>query len=446
MNPTQSSIPQDLSQQQQQTPQRTDQLMQQQQQHHHHHHHRHHQQHNHPSDSAQDESMHLDFRNTSQSSNTSMRGGQFAQGFTLPSYDGSGPTSSAMDSSTYGASSLLTSTMTGNQAFGTSGTTGLESLESLASLSVMSPTLPMPSSMTASTGRRNSTGASGGSSSYFSPSFQPVQSLPVIYQNQATTSFGQSSNGLGNNNSNNGGTGGSSASFLPSQNQGQSQDMFSSFQGSKAQQYQHHRQQVPSFPLSSSLSSSLPAHSDFHHYSLQQQTHNRHYLQQQQQQQQPSHLHSQDLSQSHSSSQSSSSIPSFPREARGRSRSASITGVSIASTSTDTTTPTTMSFGNTNARDNTAASPQSTNPVLNKIKVPDRPRAIPPRPPQASAPRKYHGRQVRKAPIPSIDHHQVSGLSGLAPPARRLAHIMSEQKRREKINAGFEELKTVIPE
>ncbi|KAF9179999.1 hypothetical protein BGZ51_006523 [Haplosporangium sp. Z 767] len=335
--------------------------------------------------------------------------------------------------------------MTGNQAFGTSGTTGLESLESLASLSVMSPTLPMPSSMSASTGRRNSTGASGGSGGYFSSSFQPVQSLPVIYQNQATTSFGQSSNGLGNDNSNNGGAGGGgSASFLSSQNQGQSQDMFSSFQGSKAQQYQHHRQQVPSFPLSSSLSSSLPAHSGFHHYSLQQQPQNRHYLQQQQ----PSHLSSQDLSQSHTSSQSSSSVPPFSREVKGRSRSASITGVSTTSTSTDTTTtaPTTMPFGNTNVRDNTTTSSPSTNPVLSKIKVPERPRTIPPRPPQASAPRKYHGRQVRKAPNPSIDHHQVSGLSGLVPPTRRLAHIMSEQKRREKINAGFEELKTVIPE
>ncbi|KAF9946853.1 hypothetical protein BGZ70_002997, partial [Mortierella alpina] len=74
------------------------------------------------------------------------------------------------------------------------------------------------------------------------------------------------------------------------------------------------------------------------------------------------------------------------------------------------------------------------------------PRAIPPRPPQTSAPRKYHGRQTRKIPIPSIDHHQVSGLRELVPPTRRLAHILSEQKRREKINAGFEELKSVIPE
>ncbi|KAG0032931.1 hypothetical protein BGZ82_006326 [Podila clonocystis] len=32
------------------------------------------------------------------------------------------------------------------------------------------------------------------------------------------------------------------------------------------------------------------------------------------------------------------------------------------------------------------------------------------------------------------------------PPTRRIAHILSEQKRREKINGGFDELKSVIPE
>ncbi|KAF9282668.1 hypothetical protein BGZ68_005828, partial [Mortierella alpina] len=67
-------------------------------------------------------------------------------------------------------------------------------------------------------------------------------------------------------------------------------------------------------------------------------------------------------------------------------------------------------------------------------------RVLPPRAPQTSAPRKYHGRQTRKMPtaLPtpkeSID------------PTRRVAHIISEQKRREKINGGFEELKSVIPE
>ncbi|KAG0273549.1 hypothetical protein BGZ95_010638 [Linnemannia exigua] len=70
---------------------------------------------------------------------------------------------------------------------------------------------------------------------------------------------------------------------------------------------------------------------------------------------------------------------------------------------------------------------------------------IPPRAPETGTPRKYHGRQLRKVPIPTID--LVSGVREyVVPPTRRLAHILSEQKRREKINAGFEELKSVIPE
>lgn len=31
------------------------------------------------------------------------------------------------------------------------------------------------------------------------------------------------------------------------------------------------------------------------------------------------------------------------------------------------------------------------------------------------------------------------------PPNRRIAHILSEQKRRENINSGFEELKSIVP-
>lgn len=70
---------------------------------------------------------------------------------------------------------------------------------------------------------------------------------------------------------------------------------------------------------------------------------------------------------------------------------------------------------------------------------------VPPRAPETGTPRKYHGRQLRKVPIPTID--LVSGVRDyVVPPTRRLAHILSEQKRREKINAGFEELKSVIPE
>ncbi|KAG0252333.1 hypothetical protein BG011_007039 [Mortierella polycephala] len=64
-------------------------------------------------------------------------------------------------------------------------------------------------------------------------------------------------------------------------------------------------------------------------------------------------------------------------------------------------------------------------------------RSIPPRPPQIS--RKYHGRQVRKAPITNV-------VKEVVVPSRRMAHILSEQKRREKINGGFDELKSVIPE
>lgn len=67
------------------------------------------------------------------------------------------------------------------------------------------------------------------------------------------------------------------------------------------------------------------------------------------------------------------------------------------------------------------------------------PRSIPPRPPQTSAPRKYHGRQARKVPITNVVKEVVT-------PTRRMAHILSEQKRREKINGGFDELKSVIPE
>lgn len=67
-------------------------------------------------------------------------------------------------------------------------------------------------------------------------------------------------------------------------------------------------------------------------------------------------------------------------------------------------------------------------------------RVLPPRPQQASAPRKYHGRQTRKLPnTPPTPKEPVD-------PTRRVAHIISEQKRREKINGGFEELKSVIPE
>ncbi|GJJ74011.1 hypothetical protein EMPS_06369 [Entomortierella parvispora] len=137
---------------------------------------------------------------------------------------------------------------------------------------------------------------------------------------------------------------------------------------------------------------------------------------------------------------------------------------------------------------------------------PRRTRPLPNRPPQKREPRKYHGRQTRKAPLPPEDlspflqpppfypqqhysqqqypqhpqqlqqqqsfYHpqfnnaypqhrsfhshlpfsqplQTSQQQQQPPPqapTRRLAHILSEQKRREKINGGFDELKGVIPE
>ncbi|KAF9921490.1 hypothetical protein FBU30_008465 [Linnemannia zychae] len=71
--------------------------------------------------------------------------------------------------------------------------------------------------------------------------------------------------------------------------------------------------------------------------------------------------------------------------------------------------------------------------------IPPPRRNLPPRPPQTSAPRKYLGRQARKVPI-------MNEVKEATTPTRRMAHILSEQKRREKINGGFDELKSVIPE
>ncbi|KAG0380352.1 hypothetical protein BGX24_008918 [Mortierella sp. AD032] len=71
--------------------------------------------------------------------------------------------------------------------------------------------------------------------------------------------------------------------------------------------------------------------------------------------------------------------------------------------------------------------------------IPPPRRELPPRAPQTSAPRKYLGRQTRKVPI-------VNEVKEVTTPTRRMAHILSEQKRREKINGGFDELKSVIPE
>ncbi|KAI8594237.1 hypothetical protein EDD21DRAFT_393894, partial [Dissophora ornata] len=219
-----------------------------------------------------------------------------------------------------------------------------------------------------------------------------------------------------------------------------------------------------------------------------------HQQQQQQQQQQlqdqfyrsMQHYQQQELPLAHVSSQnihSSISAPSFSRieTTYPRSRSISLTTTTTApfdnninynynynnnnnnnnynnnninnkNNNNQETTTTTITT-NTNT---TSPSPSpSTAGGNKKVVIPPVPRAIPPRPPQLSAPRKYHGRQLRKALVPSIDHQQVSGLSDLllastssteVQPTRRVAHILSEQKRREKINSGFDELKSVIPE
>ncbi|KAI8358104.1 hypothetical protein B0O80DRAFT_526944 [Mortierella sp. GBAus27b] len=59
---------------------------------------------------------------------------------------------------------------------------------------------------------------------------------------------------------------------------------------------------------------------------------------------------------------------------------------------------------------------------------------------QQTTSRRYLGRQSRKVTAPA------SPVKQIVTPARRMAHVLSEQKRRGKINDGFEELKNVIPE
>jgi hypothetical protein len=77
----------------------------------------------------------------------------------------------------------------------------------------------------------------------------------------------------------------------------------------------------------------------------------------------------------------------------------------------------------------------------------------PPLTPMSHSPRKQLGRQDRPRPIVTRKATGSSTTSGGGGgggsgggPNRRLAHILSEQKRREKINGGFDELKSVVPE
>ncbi|KAF9300708.1 hypothetical protein BGZ74_007603 [Mortierella antarctica] len=305
----------------------------------------------------------MDIKRTNQNHNRSMSQPQLTHGFNIQGFNSfnqgslspSSPGSLMLENDNSFTASMLTPGLltqghSGNMGFtgeaygnnndGNMSIGGVES--SLATLSVISSSL---SSMPGGGPLRRS--ASGYSSS--SSSFQP-QSLPVIYQNQVTGTVGGATHS----------------------------SMFNAF--SRQNQQQSPYQQPASVPT---LSTSLPAHSNFQQYHQQSQES---YQQQQQQQQQ----------QFHPPPPSSINSKNEDEDSRRRSRSKSLTVVPP-------------------------------------------PRTIPPRPPQTSAPRKYHGRQARKVPITNVVKEVVT-------PTRRMAHILSEQKRREKINGGFDELKSVIPE
>ncbi|KAK3828866.1 MAG: hypothetical protein J3Q66DRAFT_323772 [Benniella sp.] len=321
-------------------------------------------------------------------------------------------------------SSITSSHTANNNSSNSNSNTGLESLESLASLSVLSPTLPLSGGENNAGRRHSATGghpADNNSSSvspggYFSSSFQPAPSVPVI----------NSGHSSGPN----------------------SLDLFSGFQGQRKQtlsypQVHHHHQQPQqqqqssfrqvssSYSITPPLPSPVSGHPGPQHYNQQQDSFYR--SSQQQQQHYPP----------------TSPSTSFSRDSLPRSRSQSLTvatataaPVSI-SLATGATGAITASFTNTPTATSVSA---DTTGTKKGIVIPVRPRVLPPRPPQLTAPRKYHGRQMRKIPNSSVDHRQISGLEELMSPTRRVAHIVSEQKRREKINAGFEELKSVIPE
>ncbi|KAF9206348.1 hypothetical protein BGZ59_011728 [Podila verticillata] len=314
---------------------------------------------------------------------------------------------------------------------------GVESpLESLAALSVMSPTLPIPP-----TTSRSNSGYSGYTSSSSllqtptssSPLTTTPSSLPTL-----SSLYHQGSNfpmGLTNNDGSNEGNRGS---FAFSQHN-LSSDIFSaagSFQGTSRSNQQ---QQLTS---GSSIQASLPNHSSFNQYSLSSQ-----YGQPYQQQPTPGQspqskqLHG-SFSKSHDSSTTNNdSVANQNSNDDPRTTSALSDPMSASEATRD------------RSRSRSAAGP---------LVIPTR--NIPPRAPQTTAPRKYHGRQSRK---PLLDHptphHHLQQYQGFVPhyhpsssyqhparepvpPTRRIAHILSEQKRREKINGGFDELKSVIPE
>ncbi|KAG0033896.1 hypothetical protein BGZ81_006917 [Podila clonocystis] len=210
--------------------------------------------------------------------------------------------------------------------------------------------------------------------------------LPMVMPGR-NNRFGSGSGGTYSSNSNTPTTGSFQPQSLPAiyQNQVASSGQTTpSFTAFSSALSQHlqRQQQQQMASTMATMSSSLPAHSGFHQFQ-------QHQFQQQQLQQIQQQQQQQQQQQSSSSSQ------------KTRSRSKSLT----------------------------IPAPRVIPPT----------RVIPPRAPQTSAPRKYHGRQTRKLPSAPAVKEDID-------PTRRVAHIISEQKRREKINGGFDELKSVIPE
>ncbi|KAI8361563.1 hypothetical protein B0O80DRAFT_162618 [Mortierella sp. GBAus27b] len=372
-----------------------------------------------------------------------------------------------------------------NSADNNTGSTGLEAPEPLASLPVLPPTLPLPGGSSSIGKRHSSTGvhpsdSSGSNESHgssFPLSFQPPPSSPVSYQGHDTglATGGNKGAGGGVNDANGGSNSHntnntSNAPFQGPYSNPASLDMLSGLQGTRKQQpiyqqithhpqpqqHQYQQQQLPFRQASSSysmtpLSASLPVPSGFQYYGQQQQS-------SKQQQQEPfyrplQHHYPSDPSLNRTQQPTSPSTP-FPRDTLARSRSQSLTvlttttaPISVPSAQGVSTGAPPASYATTLV--NTATTTVTGESIDNssqskKVVIPRRPRILPPRPPQLTAPRKYHGRQMRK---PSIHHHPIpSDLLELVSPSRRVAHIASEQKRREKINSGFEELKSVIPE
>ncbi|KAF9181007.1 hypothetical protein BGZ50_005761 [Haplosporangium sp. Z 11] len=310
---------------------------------------------------------------------------QLTQGFTIPtgftSFAPSSPLSPSSPGSITSDSSAITASMLSPGLYSTnynssssnngSSIHGIESsLASLASLSVMSSSASASAMSMSMPGR----GRSGFSPTHLATtpttsSFQQ-QSLPMVYQNQASGIMGPHHHASG---------------FLATSSAAPSFNVFSSALSQHFQRQQQQQQQM----TSAAMSSSLPAHSGFNQ--LQQQQHLAH----------TQHIQNHPREQQDENQQQGQQPSKQQSQKRTRSKSLTI------------------------------PAPRIIPPT----------RILPPRQPQTSAPRKYHGRQQRK--IPSA---QPTTPKENADPTRRVAHIISEQKRREKINGGFDELKSVIPE